>query len=114
MNVKNVIKLIDHLESIDDSEYNQRRLTHECGSPACVAGHTAYIAGVNLLLKSKIGTSSICDYAAEYLGLSEEDQRMFFAYPFDYGYITTKREAIIMLRNFLETEEVVWRRENEC
>ena len=39
MNVENINKLIDHLESIPEIKYDQKRYTHGCGSPACVIGH---------------------------------------------------------------------------
>ena len=119
MNIENVNKLIDHLESIKDSEYDQSIFNHDCGTPACVAGHTVYIAGAwsDYLLNNEVGTN--CMYiiycAAEYLGLSEkEENRMFRAFPFIHDLETTKLEATNMLKNFIKTGEVIWRKENEC
>ena len=92
MNVENVNKLIDHLESIDDSEYCQRTFTHDCGTPACIAGHTACVAGAQLVdganciypiyptinklyLQNQIDENyrNIGDFASEYLELSEDE-----------------------------------------
>ena len=37
---------------------------------------------------------------------------MFTSFPFIHEWKTTKREAINMLINFLETGKVVWRKDN--
>ena len=156
MNVENVTYLIDHLKSIDDSEYDQRRVTHECGTPACIAGHAAYLSGVKFINKNEIYipekfrekvkiiscgddlflgkniyiSLSIC--ASIWLEISNDEfHLMFDGDPFEslpyseddpedmgdcfYQFDTPSKEnAINMLKNFLETEEVIWRRENEC
>ena len=117
MNIENVTYLIDRLESIDDSEYDQRRITHDCGTPACIAGHAIYTGGAIHLLDNEVGSNSmyILDCAAKYLELSEDEKfNIFRAFPFVHGYKTTKQEAVRMLKNFLEIGEVVWRKENEC
>ena len=121
MNVENVNKLIDHMESIHDSEYCQRTFIHACGTPACVAGHTAYIGGAHFVDGDKcVDEKHVFDsdhayigiFASEYLELSEHETcDMFTSFPILNEFETTKQEAINMLRNFLNTGKVIWRKE---
>ena len=43
MNVENIKRLIKHLQK-EEVDYNQKTLHHECGTPACIAGHSAYLS----------------------------------------------------------------------
>ena len=115
--VENINKLIDHLESIGDSEYDQRRHTFECGSPACIAGHAVYLA------KGKVYDVEDCHIsliAGNWLGIHMvTKQKMFCANPMELNRYSktdapTTKDAVRMLKNFLETGKVVWRKENEC
>ena len=106
MNVENVKKLIDHMESIDDSEYDQRRYTHECGSPSCIAGHAVRLARGK---DYKIEDCDISYIAGDWLDIPVYHTiEMFKPYSIRRFDETTKQEAINMLKNFLETGEVVW------
>ena len=131
MNVENVNELIDHLKSIDDSEYDQRMYTHECGTPACIAGHSVYLAeGENYDIEyHNDDTNDYENYnyenynnenydisyeAADWLDISNEQTAILFRpYPLGKNEEITKLEAIMMLKNFIKTDQVVWRKESE-
>ena len=116
MNIENVNKLIDHLESIHEIEYDQKRYIFECGSPACIAGHAVYLAkGKKYDIEDEDCHISLI--AGNWLGINKVAKRkMFHAFYWGHyqtGSPPTKQDAINMLKNFLETGEVVWREENE-
>ena len=111
MNIENVNKLIDHLESIEDFEYDQETYTHGCGSPACVGGHAAYLARIEGEIDIHLSMELI---AQSYLGICNHDrERMFSPDPLNQykrriKQDVTKQDAINMLKNFSETGKVVW------
>ena len=94
-------------------QYNQRRLQHSCGTPACVAGWSIAIAKAG---RERAAATSIftcnhpIDRAQENLGLTyEESEVMFGSHP--YGGDApdaTAAEAVAMLRQYAETDEVCW------
>ena len=117
MNVENVNKLINHLEAIEDSEYDQRRYTFEGGSPACLAGHAVYLAkGKDYKIEDEFLYISLI--AGNWLEIDMVTKRkMFHAKPMKLSYsktdAPTKRIAINMLKNLIKTGEVVWEKKNE-
>ena len=112
MNVENINKLIDHLESIPEVEYNQKWYMFKCGSPACIAGHAVRLArGKDYSLEG----SHISLIAGKWLGINEvTKKKMFHARNYCKTDAPTTKDAINMLKNLIETGEVVWRKENEC
>ena len=113
MNVENINKLIDRLESIKDFEYEQISCLHERGCPACVAGHAVILADNQ---ENESAWYFVLGVAAkEYLEITrEEADLMFKCYPFGRNVTHKKQDAINMLKNFLEAGKVVWMKENEC
>ena len=112
MNVENINKLIDRLESIDDSEYDQGVYISHCGSFMCVIGHADF-----LITKDHPDIHPNKSSTQDWLGISYDLCKQIYDYnPFypDESVNITKRIAINMLKNLIETGEVVWRKENEC
>lgn len=119
MNVENFRLLIDTLKVSD--AYDQSMFSHDCGTPACIAGHAAALAGFDMYHEDENHFVDINDgecyldgvrydveeVAAEWLEIDHPDdiQGMFYSrcYP-----TTTKEEAIAMLEKYIETEEVDW------
>ena len=129
MNIENINKLIDHLESIPEVEYNQKWYTHGCGTPACIAGHAAYLStnktfrrmnkflvGTEIRTMNKfLAGTEIGVLAKKWLDIPlYKSNGMFEAFPIGTDEEITKQDAINMLKNLIETGEVVWRKENEC
>ena len=108
MNKEAIQKTIDLMEI--STTYDQKEYFHECGTPACVAGH--------MIVANTKGRPNGYQYdkAAEIGGLTDDQARdMFSAHPF--GFHTNrkpirpnKNEAIAMLKRFITIEKVVWRR----
>ena len=114
MNVENINKLIDHMESIPEIKYDQGVYTRECSSPMCVMGHA------DLLIKKENPTIYYGEREVDtkdWLGISNGLFTQIINgnpfYPDEYVN-PTKQEAINMLKNLIKTGEVVWRKENEC
>ena len=105
------------MESIHEVEYDQRVFVHDCGSPACLSGHSHFLMKNENTDNKHYG---LCINNGEFsknnnwLGISiEQAFTMFTSEPIEHEDVT-KQDAINMLKNFLETGEVVWRKENEC
>ena len=111
MNVENVNKLINHLESIEDSEYDQKTYIHDCGTPACITAHAVYLSkekNLRLMNRSLVGNEMFW-LAQIWLDIPLHNEiEMCNPYPIERYKKTKKQEAINMLKNFLETGEVVW------
>ena len=121
MNRKNIellIKKLEYLEKNDmDSLYNQSHYTHNCDTPACIAGHAIglKIAG-QLEGSDKINIKEVVvnkgnnytEVAGEWLGLEEYQSDMLFQSDPLGTYHVTIYDAIETLRHLLKTEEVDW------
>ena len=109
MNKENILELAEHIERLDPEEYDQRVLAHDCGTPACIAGHAAYLlSGMSLYPSTGIIE------AKAWLGLSSiEADCLFDSMPFgaEPGISApTPQDAAATLRHLAETGEVDWRR----
>ena len=116
MNVENINKLISHMESIEDREYSQRTYTHDCGTPACIAGHAAHLSPEKTfrMMNKALAGNDIGLVAERWLDVSSYHALIMFK-PYPLGrYYVTKQDAINMLKNLIETGDVVWEKENEC
>ena len=109
MNKTNILKLADHIERLEPEEYDQRVFEHDCGTPACIAGHAA--------LCSMRGWGTLFKYhptpilsARKWLGLdSTQTSLLFAAFPLNVNANPTQQDAAATLRHLAETGEVVWR-----
>ena len=115
MNVENIKRLIKHLQK-EEVDYSQRFLRYDCGSPACIAGHSAHL---NYLEKKKrdksvVGFENLNDVeialeAEEFLELEQDAMladELFRPFPFDR--VPSKRDAIKVLEHLIETGEADW------
>ena len=111
MNKANILKLADHIERLDPEEFNQRVFAHDCGTPACIAGHALALAG-----RWGGGVEGSTEdhpvgLAAKWLGIDKDTRALLFdSQP--RGYATnypTKEDAVATLRHLAETGDVVWR-----
>lgn len=136
MNIENLKLLRD---AIAESEtYDQSRWAHPCGTPACVAGHAAVLAG-GTLVWGRLGrfaqitpNTALCEIdgvrrpvenvATDWLELNGlQAAGMFQGNPYDefppnhrvpgYGPVPshpTKRHALAMLDDAIEHQQVNW------
>ena len=112
MNVENMRKLRD---TIAESEtYDQGRFFHECGTPACLAGHAVMLSKAEAPVLADWKTAPveyIVGYAAAWLGITGgQSISMFAGEPCD-DRSATKREALDMLNRAIKTGEIEWREE---
>ena len=116
MNKENVLKLAAHMEGLDPHRYNQRLLA-SCGTPSCIAGHAAYLAGYwdnydRFEHDHPKWSMFYLSLARHWLDLNFSDsQRLFTAYPLeDEEWTPTLQDAAWTLRHLAETREVRWQR----
>ena len=114
MNKDNILKLAEHMESLKPGEYDQRYLLHplgpNCGTPACIGGHAAWLAG-----RWGDPETNALSTAREWLGITtEETSSLFLMQPYGEGDWSPKpKDAAWTLRHLAETGEVVWRHRYE-
>lgn len=120
MNKANVLKLAAHMEQMDPSEYDQRRVVL-CGSPACVAGHAAWLAGKweieegsDWMYEEMNWQDSLLEVAEHWLGIeSATAYELFMALPL--GPLLpqpTPQDAAATLRHLAATGVVRWHKVN--
>ena len=115
MNTENILKLADHIEGLDPSEYDQSVFMHDCGTPACIAGHAVFLAGswdeVSEDEESEYLTPCI---ASRWLGLRiPKAHELFDSDPVHLDETPTPQDAARTLRHLAETGEVVWSHRRE-
>ena len=98
MNKERILELASHIENSET--YNQTRIDHLCGTPACIAGHAYQLYNSN---------GRYCGRFADILDLPdmEMDAELTRAHPL-FGYIPSAKDAAAVLRNLAETGEVDW------
>ena len=114
MNIENVLKLAEHMESLKPEEYDQRYISHprpECGTPACIAGHAAWLAG----RWRDPEEPNVLFVARDWLGITTvETSSLFHQKPYGEGdWLPKPKDAAWTLRHLAETGEVVWRHRYE-
>ena len=115
MNVENIKRLIKHLQK-EEVDYNQRFLRYDCGSPACIAGHAAYLCNLEKTKRDKsvvrfeyLNQTKIALEAEEFLELEQDAMLADELFrPFPFGRAPSKRDAIKVLEHLIETGEVDW------
>ena len=111
MNKANILKLADHIEGLDLEEYDQSVFAHDCGTPACIAGHAVFLAGQ----WDQASVSRVARLARRWLGLQRSDAEsasvvLFDSHPLHPDETPSPQEAAATLRHLAETGEVDWRR----
>ena len=116
MHRERALSLAKHLEGLETSRvgdgdgYCQGSWTHECGTPACVAGHAAALSRGREWVKGS-APGPISREAARWLELEEEEAAVLFrAIPFRWRSAPTARDAAATVRHMAETGQVEWRR----
>ena len=105
MNKEKIKKLIGVLDKSET--YDQSMFSHECGTPACIAGHACAMEGIEL----DKAEEDIWIIAKEILGLTfKQSMYLFQASPYFTRRLVEKWEAIKTLQHLLETGDVVWER----
>ena len=111
MNKANIWKLADHIEQLDPREYDQSVFAHDCGTPACVAGHALALAG--RWEEADGGSEGFAlpfGVAMDWLGLDDvAAERLFVSYPWGRFDDATRQDAAATLRHLAETGEVRWK-----
>ena len=110
MNKENILKLADHIERLAPEEFNQRVFAHDCGTPACIAGHALALAG-----RWGGGVEGSTEdhpigLAAKWLGIDKPTRALLFDTQ-PHGYATdypSKEDAVATLRILAEHEVVAW------
>ena len=54
MNTKRIRQLAAHLRNLPEEQFAMARFTHDCGSPACIAGHAIALFGDRNLLSRTV------------------------------------------------------------
>ena len=115
MKRENILELARIVER--SKVFSQHYWTHECGTPACIAGHAAWASlrdkgkQGERPERSSISRNGIRERACRWLGFENDDHRtclLFTARPFDDGIMPTRRVAAQVLRNLAETGKVDW------
>ena len=115
MNTENILKLAEYIEGLEPKEYDQRYVDHptgpHCGTPACIAGHAAYLSGMSIYPGAGMFE------AKAWLRLSSfQADCLFDSMPFGpFGTepdisAPTPQDAAATLRHLAETGEVDWLR----
>ena len=122
--VADTVEALDYRPAADGSSipdgprFNMQTVSFQCGAPACIAGWTVALHNGSKSIKS---LSEVQELAAEYLGISPEQERSlfcpeswktggkadFFALPGDRNFITG-RMAAAALRHFADTGTLDW------
>ena len=103
MNIQNLKRLRDVIAETET--YNQVFVFHECGAPACLAGHAAFLARQDDVPNSHLQAWGV---AEEWLDLTMAQSNAMFASAPLWNYSTTKEDALAMLDRAIETGEVRW------
>ena len=108
MNTDHILKLAEHIEQLDPSEYDQSQLEHpRCGTPACIAGHAVWLAGWWGRLPAVLAAEM--DFAKDWLGVSMAQRyALFSAHPEGLDDLPTAQDAAATLRHLALTGEVDW------
>ena len=110
MNRDNIKKLIESLKVTET--FHQGRWAHvNCGSPGCIGGHAAVLAGATDLTASTCyfkGMIHKISYVGRiWLDLDYDDMGdLFLNYPLDRD--ISVQDAIATLQHLLDTGEVKW------
>ena len=115
MNKANVLKLAEYIEGLEPEQYDQRHVAHPhgslCGTPACIAGHAAWLVGNWCRWGSRTFSARV------WLDLSSfQADCLFDSMPFGpFGTepdisAPTPQDAAATLRHLAETGEVDWLR----
>ena len=103
MNRTNILQLANYIEQLEPKEYDQSCFVHDCGTPACIAGHAIDLAG------QWSYNAAVWD-AVEWLGLDNDQGHALFdpipLSPDDKD--PTTQDAAATLRHLAETGEVDW------
>lgn len=126
MNKERILALADliekqpHTGEADLSGFNMEWLTHDCGTPSCIAGWAAWENdGRPSKMDVDWGFYAVENRAATWMGFAEiteglsesEDQTFLLFYPqnpYDDYHSITPSHAAAVLRNLAETGEVNW------
>ena len=118
-----MLKLADHVEESDWAFYQQSIYFHPCGTPACLAGHTAVLFEVptpTCVLKPDYSrkyyreVGKFQDRCRQALGLTfAQGSALFESHPFrdEIGipsYRPNALDAAVTLRHSVETGQVEW------
>ena len=114
MNIENMRKLRDVIA--ESETYDQGRFFHECGTPACLAGHAVILSKADAPVLSDWKNAHgehIARCAASWLGITDgQSIGMFAGEPFDGepcdDRSATKRDALAMLDRAIETGRIEW------
>ena len=108
MSNENILRLAAHMNNLKPEEYDQTSEEHSCGTPACIAGHAAYLAG-------QWGYGAPQPFAKEWLDLSwRSAYDLFDPIPYGAANLTpTPQDAARTLRYLAETGKVDWWRERD-
>ena len=89
--------------------YNQRIFVHDCGTPACIAGHIVarYYPNSESILRN-CTPQTVSRYAKEAAQLENIQRDMLFAgWPLNQIPVT-KDHAIAAIQSLIDTGEVAW------
>ena len=108
MNKANIMRLAEHMEALTAEEYDQGQVfftsTVRCGTPACVGGHAAALAGEWESARSKL------EVAREWLGLEEGQANLLFDGQPPGAVEPTPQDAAATLRYLARSGVVFWQR----
>lgn len=123
MNEERMLQLADYVEESDWAFYQQSIYFHSCGTPACLAGHTAVLFDVPtppIVLKPDYTMSyyrevgKFHDSCRHALDLTfAQGHALFEAHPFRDAigipsYRPNARDAAATLRHSVETGQIQW------
>ena len=113
MNREKLVQLQDTLRGTDT--YDQVKYFHDCGTPACIAGHAhALFVGEQFPIFDE---DDALENIVSTLGIdTPEAQALFRAHPYRHGgpewgieeYVPTKHDAIAAIQSLLDTGKVTW------
>lgn len=117
-NKENVLKLADLIDQQPESKFDIARISHNCGSPSCIAGWAAWEQqGRPKVLMNNgqcwNGENNLINDALDFFGTDDKDgsirQELFRGgYTGHDNFHITKDMSVRTLRHFAETGEINW------
>lgn len=103
MNKENLLRVAEAIERAPDEAFDMSDYGHGCGTPACIAGFAAQIAGEN-------PPHYVESFAREVLDLTYRESEVLFCGQVSVSLLegVSRFDAVALLRNAAKTGKIDW------